>query len=406
MENFKQVRLLVTLVIFSQLFTAFVGRSLNPFAAYIGESMQLTNFQIGFLPTALFVGQFFATLPMGFISDYIATHKLILISMITVGSGFFLLSTVQSGYFFALIFLTLAGLGYGSMHPVTNKMIIQLYPIQKVTLPMGLKQMSITLGSALSSLILLAIAEKVGWQIALKGASIGLIVFAFFIYFFMKLHSSTFQSLRASETSLMAQLKKLMASKILFFTTVIALLLMGLQVTFNTYLILFLIEIKGWTIYIAGISLACSEIFGALGRVLWGVMSDSIFKGNRWIALMIISAWQPIAFGILYQVDERWLIALIIMSIGFTLSGFNGVWMNLAVESVPKSISGSASGYSVTFASTGVFIIPPIFGYISDGTGYYYAGVFMVLASIVSLMIVVWAFLSSKKQFGLSQTLK
>ena len=56
----NQLRWLVLLIVISQLLTAFVGRSLNPFAAYIGESFALTNFRIGFLPTALFVGQFFA----------------------------------------------------------------------------------------------------------------------------------------------------------------------------------------------------------------------------------------------------------------------------------------------------------------------------------------------------------
>lgn len=397
MENMKNVKMLITLIIFSQLLTSFVGRSLSPFSVYIGESFQLTNFQIGFLPTALFLGQFLATLPMGVISDYIATHKLLLLLMITVGSGFLLLSTIQQGFIWALFFIMLAGLGYGAMHPITNKMIIQLYPLQKISLQMGLKQMSITLGSALTSIILLAFAEKLGWKIVLSGASIGLICFAIVVYFFMKPHKETFQSFRSTESSLSSQLKKLIASKLLFFTTGTALVLMGLQITFNTYLLLFLTDIKGWAIYLAGIALACSELFGALGRVMWGTLSDSIFKGNRWIGLMIITAWFPIALGLLYVSNHYLIIIMIIVSIGFTLSGFNGVWMILAVESVPKSISGSASGYSVTFASVGVFIIPPVFGYISDSTNYFYAGLFMVLISLLCLLMIIWVIFNKNK---------
>lgn len=390
MQNRKHVKILILFIICSQLLTAFVGRSLSPFAVYIGDSFQLTNFEVGFLPTALFLGQFLATLPIGFISDFIATHKLLLVLMVTVGSGFLLFSTMQVGYIVSLFFVMLAGLGYGGMHPVTNKMIIQLHPMQNISLQMGLKQMSITLGSALTSVILLAISEKAGWKIALSGASISLIVFAIVVYFYMKPFEETFHSFKSTESSLWIQMKKLFASKLLFFTTVIALTLMGLQITFNTYLLLFLTDIKGWSIYLSGIALACSEVCGALGRVFLSTISDSIFKGNRWIVLMIITVWFPIALCFLYYANHYWTIALIIATIGFTLSGFNGVWMNLAVESVPKSISGSASGYSVTFASIGVFIIPPVFGYISDSANYFSAGVFLVLISLFCLVIIIW----------------
>ncbi|WP_159083035.1 MFS transporter [Lysinibacillus sp. 2017] len=381
----------------AQLLTAFIGRSLNPFAAYIGESFALTNFQIGFLPTALFVGQFIATLPMGFMADYTATHRLLLLLMSIVGSGFLLLATIDGGYFLALLFIMLAGLGYGGMHPVTNKMLVQLYPIQKIALPMGVKQMSITLGSAMASIVLIAIAERIGWKPTIAMASLLLLGMGVIIYLLLKPHEETFRSHSATEVSLISQLKKLMSSTPLFFATLIALMLMGLQVTFNTYLLLYLIEVKVWAIYLAGWALACSEIFGALGRVLWGSVSDKFLNSNRWLALLIIALWLPLALYGLHIVQDQLLVFLVIATIGFSLSGFNGVWMNLAVESVPKTLSGSASGYSVTFASVGVFIIPPFFGFILDKTSYVHAGAFLACVSSLCALII-GAMLFSKKK--------
>ncbi|WP_274308961.1 MFS transporter [Solibacillus daqui] len=397
----KQLRWLVLLIVIAQLLTAFVGRSLNPFAAYIGESLALTNFQIGFLPTALFVGQFLATLPIGFIADYMATHRLMLILMSIVGGGFLLLSTIDESYFLALLFIMLAGLGYGGMHPVTNKMLVQLYPIEKISLPMGVKQMSITLGSALSSIVLLAIAEQIGWQPTIAMASLLLLGMGVFVYLLLKPHDETFRSHRASEVSLIAQLEKLMRSVPLFFTTIIALILMGMQITFNTYLLLYLVEVKVWAIYLAGLALACSEIFGALGRVLWGVISDKFLRSNHWLALLIIALWLPFALYGLHIVQDHLLLLLVIATIGFSLSGFNGVWMNLAVESVPKTLSGSASGYSVTFASVGVFIIPPIFGLILDKASYIQAGAFLACVSSLCALIIVGMLFSKKKSSGI-----
>lgn len=394
----KQVRWLVWLIVISQLFTAFVGRSLNPFAAYIGESFTLTNFQIGFLPTALFVGQFLATLPIGFIADKVATHRLMLLLMSIVGIGFLLLATIDGNYFIALLFIMLAGLGYGGMHPVTNKMLVQLYPIQKIALPMGMKQMSITLGSALSSIVLIAIAEYIGWQQTVAMASLLLLVIGIFVYMLLKPYEETFRSHSTTEVSLISQLKKLMSSTPLFFSTLIALILMGIQVTFNTYLLLYLIEVKVWAVYLAGLALACSEIFGALGRVLWGVISDKFLRSNRWIVLLIIAVWLTPALYGLHIVQDRLLSFMVIATIGFSLSGFNGVWMNLAVESVPKTLSGSASGYSVTFASVGVFIIPPLFGYILDQSSYLHAGVFLAYASSLCALIIIVMLFKEKKR--------
>lgn len=394
----KQLRWIVLLIVLSQLLTAFVGRSLNPFAAYIGESFALTNFQIGFLPTALFVGQFLATLPVGFIADYVATHRLMLFLMSIVGSGFLLLATIEGSYVLALLCIMLAGLGYGGMHPVTNKMLVQLYPIEKLTLPMGIKQMSITLGSALSSIGLVAIAERIGWQPTVAMASVLLLVMCVFVYLFLKSHEETFRSHRATEVSLVVQLKKLMSSIPLFFTTFIALILMGMQVTFNTYLLLYLVEVKVWAVYFAALALACSEIFGAMGRVLWGVISDKFLRSNRWVVLLMIALWVPFALYGLHIVQDRLLLFVIIATIGFSLSGFNGVWMNLAVESVPNTLSGSASGYSVTFASVGVFIIPPLFGLILDKTSYAQAGAFLMYVSSLCAVIIVAMIFNEEKE--------
>lgn len=62
--------------------------------------------------------------------------------------------------------------------------------------------------------------------------------------------------------------------------------------------------------------------------------------------------------------------------IGFSLAGFNGIWMTLAVESVEKSMSGFASGFSIMVASIGVFLIPPVFGSLVEYWGYLVGGIF------------------------------
>lgn len=393
----KKVKILTLWVIVGQLLTAFVGRSLSPLMIYIGSDLSLNKVQLGLLPTALFIGQFIGTLPIGFIVDKKSVRKVILIIMLVVGVSFLLFSW-SNLFLVAFVAIMVAGIGYGGMHPSTNKAIVKMYPSAKVSLPMGLKQMSITLGSSGASLVLIPLAILFGWRVALSLAVILLIIFSLFLYRKLAILEDMPSSSKPSK-SIVSQIGSLIKNKRLLFTTGSAFLLMGIQVTFNTYLIIYLYEIKDWSIYSAGICLAISELGGAAGRVLWGVISDRLFHQNRWAVLILITVQSILLFYLLHSVASAAFIVLIVVSIGFSLSGFNGVWMNLAVESVEPEQSGTSSGFSVMFASVGVMIIPPLFGFFVDQSGYVAAGGFIIFSLILCLVILVLAnFVTNEKR--------
>ena len=170
---------------FLQLAAAFVGRSLGPLVILIGADLSLTKVQVGLLPSALFLGQFIATLPAGFLSDYFGIRKIISSLVFLVGIGF-VFFTYSTTFLTAVLFVIIAGMGYGGIHPVTNKGILEWFPPSNRGLPMGIKQMSVTLGSALASLILLPVSTEVGWRITLGSVSAFLLVIALVSFFRLK----------------------------------------------------------------------------------------------------------------------------------------------------------------------------------------------------------------------------
>ena len=380
-QNIKLTKNIVIWICLAQLLTAFVGRSLAPLMVYISSDLSLNKVQLGFLPTALFIGQSVATLPTGLLADWMSIRKMMLSLMVIVGIGFLCLAWTDQ-YFLAILCVIFAGVGYGGMHPVTNKVLVNTFVPSRLTLPMGLKQMSITLGSALASLILIPLVVLIGWRYSLSLASIILILIALLVYFKMS-NSENLQQNRTNSTSLISNLKILIRSRRLLVLNIVALILMGVQVTFNTFLILFLYEVKGWTIYYSGTCLAISELSGALGRILWGVISDRYFNSNRWIVLLFITLLTLGSFGMLYVMNSPVILIVSVIIIGFSLSGFNGVWMNAAVESLSRSLSGSASGYSIMVASVGVFFIPPIFSAFIEYNGYGSGGIFLLILLII-----------------------
>lgn len=385
----QQGKIMVLLILAGQFFTAFVGRSLSPFMVYIGEDLALTKVQLGLFPTALFIGQFLATMPIGYYADRVNTKQLMLLLM-SVVAGSFLVFAGTDNFYLAFIFIIIAGLGYGGMHPVTNKLLVYEFSPAKLTVPMGVKQMSITLASAGISIFLLPLAVMIGWRWAITLSVLMLVIVCLISSVYFSRSPWDEKPVQSTEP-LWTLVKQLSKSKILFFTNSSAFLLMGVQITFNTYLILFLIETKHWAIYVAGLCLALSELCGAVGRVSWGIISDRLFAGNRWLVLLGITLISSASLIGLYFSQSTIFIVIFIAFIGFALSGFNGIWMTLAVESVDRSLSGFASGYSVTVASIGVFLIPPFFGYFIEQGGYLFAGIFVMVLFFLCALLMIYA---------------
>src|SRR5690625_7741061 len=108
-----------------------------------------------------------------------------------------------------------------------------------------------------------------------------------------------------------------------------------------------------------------SESGGSVGRGVWGVISDRLFKGERIIVLLIISILVAIVSVVVVRLPSGisfYIVAIIVFVFGFGSSGFNGIWMNATNEMLDRAKSGAVTGVSITFGSWGVIFFPPIFG--------------------------------------------
>ncbi|WP_080848133.1 MFS transporter [Cytobacillus gottheilii] len=375
-------------LLMAQLLIAFVGRSIGPLGALIGEDLSLTKSQIGMLPAALFFGQAIISVPAGFLTDRFGSRSLLVMAAIFLGVGFLLMTfTVQ---FWLILFLVMiGGMGYGAMHPITNRGIIDWFTIKQRGTAMGIKQTGVTAGSALAGFILLPLSVDYGWRFVLLAACVLLIISGFVSY---GLYRDPAKEKKSEETHGLTDFYKsmfgLMKNKQLLLVSFSAIGLNGSQICLNTYLVLFAYEKFGISLVLAGVLFVISEISGTLGRIAWGMISDYIFKGNRIVILLIISVLTAISSTIVALLPSAsfTLLVPIIMLFGFSVSGFNGIWMNLASEIVPVQQAGIASGVSLMFGSMGVMIVPPLFGFMVDKTGNFMFGWLF----ITGLMIIVF----------------
>jgi MFS transporter, ACS family, hexuronate transporter len=379
-------------LLLAQLLVAFIGRSVGPLGVLIGEDLELSKSQIGMLPAALFLGQALASIPVGFVVDQIGSKTLLLLISLCVGSSFILM-TFSHQFGFVLLLVVIGGLGYGAMHPVTNRGIIHWFQQTQRGFAMGIKQTGITTGSALAGLVLLPLSAMYGWRHVVAVACLLLIIGG--VVSFTLYHDSIKEStnqINENRSSFFHSIQHMMKNKPLMLVSISAMGLSGSQLCLVTYIVIYCYEYLHISLFLSGVLLVISEVCGSIGRIVWGVISDRLFKGKRVIILMIISGIAGISSMTLAFLPPFTAFEVMIpvtMVFGFAISGFNAIWMNVASEVVDTKFSGLSSGFSITLGSLGVITLPPLFGFIVDFFGSFTAGWFM----IVGVMIIVFALL-------------
>jgi MFS transporter, ACS family, hexuronate transporter len=374
-----------------QVTVAIVGRSLAPLGPLIGDDLALSKAQIGLLPATLYLGQLFVSLPSGIMVDKWGAKYLLFVLSAVLGGSFILLS-FSSSFLLILVILFIGGLGFGMIHTTTNSGIVSWFPLRQRGTAMGIKQMGMTAGSALATVLLLPLAMNIGWRFAVLIASLILISAGLLA---LKNYRENRQpgkmNREITPVGLKIVLKQIVTNKILWFISASAAVLSGIQITWNTFIVFYTIDKFGVSLLVASSLLIISEICGSLGRVIWGVISDTIFKGNRIIVFVIITLFtilNCVALSVLPATTPIIFIYLIAVFFGFCVSGFNGIWMNSATESVSIEKSGAASGFSLTVGSIGIVAIPPLFGLIVDQTSsYMFAWFFLILLSLSILFL-------------------
>ncbi|WP_093131646.1 MFS transporter [Salinibacillus kushneri] len=379
-------------LVLAQIMVAVIGRSLGPLSVLIEEDLSLTKAQVGLLPSALFLGQAISSIPTGFFADRFGSRPLLFIFTACLGISFFLM-TIQNVYGLVLLIIVMGGIGYGGMHPTTNRGIIYWYSQNQRGTAMGIKQMGITFGSALSAILLLPLAETYGWRIVVSIACFGLIAAGVIAFLFYRdpVEVKSVEKKKDTSENTFTAIKAMMRHKPLLLISISAMGINGSQMTLNTYLVLFTHQQLGVNLVLAGFLLVISEVGGSLGRIGWGLISDRVFGGERLkvmgiIVIITLCASTIVAF--LPVGTPYWLLVPLFFLFGLAVSGFNGIWMNLASELVPKEQAGLSSGFSISFGSLGVILLPPIFGLIIDQTHSYTFGWLLIAFIMVLVMLV------------------
>ena len=216
----------------------------------------------------------------------------------------------------------------------------------------GFWSASHNIGEAITFIATAAVVSVAGWRWGFEVAGIAGLVGAGIILLFMK-DSPTSQGLPSvippkeqEKSAGMAQKEALMNPYIWILALSSACMYVS-RYAINSWGIFFLENQKGYSSIEASSIVAVNSVFGIIGTILSGYLSDKLFKGNRVTPAVIFGVLNTIAIALFVLVPEGYhyvdVLSMVLfgLSIGVLICFLGGL---MATDIAPKKASGAALG--------------------------------------------------------------
>lgn len=168
----------------------------------------------------------------------------------------------------------------------------------------------------------------------------------------------------------------------------------------NSWGILYLQSIKGYSLVEAGAILGVSPIVGIAGGALSGIISDRIFHSNRHKTTLLYGILQVASLAVFFYAPpgHKWLDMVSIAAFGFAVSGTVAFLGGLtAIDLTPRKVTGAVMGFIGFFSYIGASAQERISGHLLesakvmvDGKPVYNfdaAIIFWLGAAVLSLLV-------------------
>ena len=341
--------------------------SVMAMAPVIQSDLGLSVTQVGLLVSGYYMAQTIGAVPAGGLADRIGVGSALLIShaLLIAGALIFSLADSFSG---AVAGTVVMGFGYSIVNPSTAKGILTWFSARRRATAMGVKQTGVPIGGVLAA-VNGALVTLFSWQsIFVTIASVTFISGLLCVLLVEPQHGGAHKSIAATLRQ-MRQVGRVTNIRVLFLANIPW--NMG-QANFFSYLTIFMRDAAGASQPVAGLVMGLAQLSSAVGRIGWGVVSDTLFRGARkWITVGLCGA--SVVFMLAMTAVEPglglWLGVALAFGLGMTIASYPTLAQTLAVESVEPGQAGAAMGYSLMGTSIGGVIGPPIFGAIVDYSG-------------------------------------
>ncbi len=345
---------------------------------FFRDTFGLSRFWVGIVVTTLTLGYAVFLLPLGALVDRFGERLTLTLGLVGLAAGTALVAGAPT-FSLLLVAVFLLGSLYGTAMPGTNKAVFDNIAPGKQNLAMGIKQVGVTGGSGISALLVTGLAGVLFWQAGfLIAVGFALLVAATFYV--------TYSGASAGETADYPDFRALLSNRPYVLLTVAGLFLGAALFTTTGYTVLYVEESIGASVAYSGVVLALVQLFGSVGRVTTGWLSDTL-PGDPQVRIGGILIVQTLAGAAMFVVVASTTTVLgatvAFSALGFFVLGYTGIYYSVMATLVRAEEMGGASAGGQLSLTSGALLAPPAFGYLADTVSY--RASWLLLAGIVFL---------------------
>jgi predicted MFS family arabinose efflux permease len=267
----------------------------------------------------------------------------------------------------------IVGLGYGLTNPPSSHLLMKVTTPKNRNLVFSIKQTGVPLGGVAAGLIGPWVALQFGWQMVLVLGALVSLTFAIVISVYRPYWDTDRDAKATLQVNPLKDVGIVWKYKALRWVSLSAFSFAAMQVGLSTFTVTMLVGDLDFSLIEAGAVLAVMQAAGVTGRVLWGWVADR--SGSPSGVLAVITFIMVICALIMVLLDVNTPIALVyvlLVTMGMTAIGWNGVFLAEIARLAPTGLIGSATGGAMVITYAGVMIGPAamasIYGYAGSYT--------------------------------------
>ena len=321
--------------------------------ALMAPALSLTNYEIGLLGSAQYIGVLCFVFVSGHLSDRYG-RKTVLTVGIVVFTLFTWMMGLASSFLQAFLFRLVSGFGEGIFWPVAMAAVASYFKKRK-GLALGIFYVGFDVGSVAGlSLGGIAYSLSSDWRTAFFVApSIGILVIAGAVCVKNEFRTSGED---AASIRLGRDAMDLLKQKSVIIMMVFALLATWASVWQVIFLPYYFFTVLHFGILTSALFSAVVSISGGAGKIILGGTSD-VWRRNRMLAFMALAVL--LSYALFFAISNPFLALSVAIIMGFFSSSIFPVMQTLMVD-ICKNRTGTALGLTTTSQSIATVISPII----------------------------------------------
>lgn len=325
---------------------------------------------VGVMTSMIYLSAAFAAPQMGARVAQIGALRVSQIGLLLVALGLALATLAHP--WLVLLAAVVIGLGYGPSTPSGSVLLAGRTPPRVFNLVMSIRQMGVPLGGALAGFAVPWLILAVGWRHAALICAAACALTALVLQTVRARFDQPVAGAGAARTGLIDALRMVLAHRALRRLSFSAYLFGAVQLSYASFLVVFLVERAGMSVVRAGAVLSAGMLAGMVGRLAWGALAD--WLGDARKVLMGLGLVTALCAALMTQVSVQWpyaAVMLLAMVFGACTLGWNGVYIAELAREAPPGKVATATGASLFFAYGGAVTVPPLLAWVRGFSGGY-----------------------------------